>query len=41
MAPLAALGSNQMGKFVYVVGAGDKAELRPLELGPRTARSSA
>ena len=34
MAPAAALGSNQMGKFVYVVGAGDKAEIRPLELGP-------
>jgi len=34
MAPVAALGSNQMGKFVYVVGPGDKAELRPLELGP-------
>ena len=34
MAPEAALGSNQMGKFVYVVGEGDKAELRPLELGP-------
>ena len=34
MAPAAALGSNQMGKFVYVVGAGDKAEMRALELGP-------
>ncbi len=34
MAPVAALGSNQMGKFVYVVGRDDKAELRPLELGP-------
>jgi multidrug efflux system membrane fusion protein len=34
MAPQAALGSNQMGKFVYVVGAGDKAELRLLTLGP-------
>ena len=34
MAPAAALGSNQMGKFVYVVGQGDKAELRPLVLGP-------
>ena len=34
MAPVSALGSNQMGKFVYVVGDGDKAELRPLELGP-------
>jgi len=34
MAPQTALGSNQMGKFVYVVGAGDKAELRLLALGP-------
>ncbi len=33
MAPSAALGSNQMGKFVYVVGQGDKAEMRQLELG--------
>jgi multidrug efflux system membrane fusion protein len=37
MAPQAALGSNQMGKFVYVVGAGDKAELRLLTLGPTAA----
>src|ERR1700722_2652109 len=34
MAPQAALGSNQMGKFVFVVGAGDKAEMRLLTLGP-------
>ena len=34
MAPQVALGSSQMGKFVYVVGAGDKAELRLLTLGP-------
>jgi multidrug efflux system membrane fusion protein len=34
MAPEAALGSNQMGKFVYVVGADDKAEMRLLTLGP-------
>ncbi|MGC2784965.1 MAG: efflux transporter periplasmic adaptor subunit, partial [Roseiarcus sp.] len=34
MAPQTALGSNQMGKFVYVVGAGDKAEQRLLTLGP-------
>ena len=34
MAPQTALGSNQMGKFAYVVGAGDKAELRLLTLGP-------
>jgi len=35
MVPETALGSSQMGKFVYVVGEGDKAELRPLVLGPR------
>jgi multidrug efflux system membrane fusion protein len=34
MAPAVALGSNQMGKYVYVVGQGDKAEMRQLELGP-------
>ena len=34
MTPQAALGSNQMGKFVYVVGAGDKVEQRLLTLGP-------
>jgi membrane fusion protein, multidrug efflux system len=34
MAPQTALGSNQMGKFVYVVGADKKAELRLLTLGP-------
>jgi multidrug efflux system membrane fusion protein len=34
MAPMAALGSNQMGKYVYIVGPGDKAELRPLQIGP-------
>jgi membrane fusion protein, multidrug efflux system len=34
MAPVAALGSNQMGKYVYVVGQDEKAALRPLELGP-------
>lgn len=34
MAPQAALGSSQMGKYVYVVGAGDKAEMRLLTLGP-------
>ena len=34
MAPMVALGSSQMGKFVYVVGAGDKAEQRLLTLGP-------
>jgi multidrug efflux system membrane fusion protein len=35
MAPQAALGSSQMGRYVYVVGEGDKAEQRPLTLGPR------
>jgi membrane fusion protein, multidrug efflux system len=34
MAPQTALGSSQMGKFVYVVSADDKAELRLLTLGP-------
>jgi multidrug efflux system membrane fusion protein len=34
MAPQAALGSSQMGKYVFVVGAGDKAELRLVSLGP-------
>jgi membrane fusion protein, multidrug efflux system len=34
MAPMAALGSSQTGKFVYVVGEGERAELRPLTLGP-------
>src|ERR1700733_5675220 len=34
MAPQSALSSNQMGKFVYVVSADDKAELRLLTLGP-------
>ena len=35
MAPQAALGSSQMGKYVYVVGEGNKAEQRPLALGAR------
>jgi multidrug efflux system membrane fusion protein len=35
MAPQAALGSSQMGKYVYVVGEGNKAEQRPLTLGSR------
>jgi multidrug efflux system membrane fusion protein len=34
MAPETALGSSQMGKFVYVVGAGGKAEQRLVTLGP-------
>jgi multidrug efflux system membrane fusion protein len=34
MAPMAALGSAQAGKYVYVVGEGEKAEQRPVTLGP-------
>ncbi|MGO9423005.1 efflux RND transporter periplasmic adaptor subunit [Roseiarcus sp.] len=34
MAPQAALGSSQMGKYVFVVGADSKAEMRLLTLGP-------
>ena len=34
MAPQAALGSSQMGKYVYVVGADDRVEMRLLTLGP-------
>ena len=34
MAPQAALGSSQMGKYLYVVGAGEKAEMRLVTLGP-------
>jgi multidrug efflux system membrane fusion protein len=34
MAPQTALGSSQLGKFVYVVGADDKAEMRLITLGP-------
>ena len=34
MAPQAALGSSQMGKHVFVVGPGDKAEMRVVTLGP-------
>jgi multidrug efflux system membrane fusion protein len=34
MAPMAALGSSQTGKFAYVVGEGGRAEQRPLTLGP-------
>ena len=33
MAPMAALGSSQTGKYVYVVGEGERAEQRPLTLG--------
>ena len=34
LVPQAAIGSNQIGKFVYVVGAGDTAEQRMVTLGP-------
>lgn len=34
MTPQTAVGSNQMGKYVYVVGAGDKAEMRLVTVGP-------
>jgi multidrug efflux system membrane fusion protein len=34
MAPMAALGSSQTGKFAYVVGKDGRAEQRPLTLGP-------
>jgi multidrug efflux system membrane fusion protein len=34
MAPMAALGSAQASKYVYVVGKGEKAEQRPVTLGP-------
>jgi multidrug efflux system membrane fusion protein len=34
MAPQTALGSSQMGKYVYVVGADGKAEMRIVTLGP-------
>jgi multidrug efflux system membrane fusion protein len=33
MAPQVALGSSQMGKYVYVVGKDQKVELRPVTLG--------
>ncbi len=35
MAPQAALGSSQMGKYLYVVGVNDNAEMRLATLGPR------
>ncbi len=34
MAPQAALGSSQLGKYLYVVGADNKAEMRLVTLGP-------
>ncbi|MDT3379498.1 efflux RND transporter periplasmic adaptor subunit [Labrys neptuniae] len=34
LVPQAALGSSQLGKYVYVVGEGSKVEMRLVELGP-------
>ena len=34
MVPQTALGSSQLGKYVYVVGEGNKAEQRLVSLGP-------
>lgn len=34
MVPQVAVGSSQLGKYVYVVGAGDKVEQRNVTLGP-------
>ena len=34
MVPQTALGSSQLGKFVYVVGEGNKADQRLVTLGP-------
>lgn len=34
MTPMAALGSSQTGKYVYVVGEGERVEARPVTLGP-------
>lgn len=34
LVPQAALGSNQLGKYVYVVGEGNKADMRLVSLGP-------
>jgi multidrug efflux system membrane fusion protein len=33
MAPQASLGSSQMGKYIYVVGDGDRVEMRPVTVG--------
>ena len=33
MLPQVAVGSNQFGKYVYVIGEGDKVELRPVTIG--------
>ena len=34
LVPQSAIGNDQSKRFVFVVGAGDKAEYRPVELGP-------
>ena len=34
MVPQAALGSSQLGKYVYVVGKGNKVDQRLVSLGP-------
>ena len=34
MVPQVAVGSSQLGKYLYVVGAGSKVEMRPVTLGP-------
>jgi multidrug efflux system membrane fusion protein len=34
MLPQTALGSNQLGKYVYVVGGGNKVDQRLVSLGP-------
>ena len=34
MVPQIAIGSSQLGKYVYVVGEGSKAAMRPVTLGP-------
>ena len=34
MVPQTALGSSQLGKYVYVVGEGNKVEQRLVSLGP-------
>ncbi|SDT13261.1 efflux RND transporter periplasmic adaptor subunit [Bradyrhizobium canariense] len=39
LVPLTALGSSQLGKYVYVVGAGGKAEQKIVKLGPSDGES--
>ena len=38
VAPQAALGSSQLGKYLYVVGKDSKAEMRLVSLGPTDGR---